>query len=239
MAQEGKTTRALELVRAESARAICLDVVRSKALADVALSWGSCHELAQFLVSPEAGGRWCGAMRSREFADYVWILRAAPYLRHCTLLIDEALTFATAPESIEPMIRLARMNAHYGGGIGVPVILTAQRPLDLPPDVRSQITRIISFRQREPRDLQWIGAYASPDFAAQVFALEPHHCLVFPPSVTPSVTSEEEHDERRISGRRRGGSRVAGAVPTVPAGEFHREDQAPHQVTDAGARQEA
>jgi hypothetical protein len=235
MAQQGKTTRALALLEREATRAICLDVVRSKALRGVPIAWASKTELAQYLVSPAAGGKWIGCLRSAVFTDYVWVLEAAPYLRHCTLLIDEALTFATAPESIEPFTYIARMNAHFGDGIGVPVVLTAQRPLDLPPDIRSQVTRIVSFRQREPRDLQWLAGFASPEFSAAIAELPEHESLEFPPS---RHSTSEVSDEGRYPGRRRGSTAGAGGLPAVPEGELRGEDQAPDQVT-APARQEA
>ncbi len=235
MAQEGKTTKALALIEAEADRAICLDVVRSKALAPIVTTWRTRQELAAFLASPESGGTWLGCVRSGDFADYVWVLRAAPYLRHCTLLIDEALTFATAADSQDPLIHLARMNAHFGGGIGVPIILTAQRPLDLPPDVRSQATRVVSFRQREPRDLQWLAGFCSPDFSEQVAELPPHQCITFPPSGLPSATvpQEDTDHEGRNSGGHRGGGGVAARVPVVPEVEPDRESQTPHQVAVA------
>lgn len=239
MAQQGKTTRARALLEREATRAICLDVVRSKALAGIPLSWGSKAELAEYLVGPKSGGRWIGCLRSAVFADYVWVLQAAPYLRHCTLLIDEALTFATAPESIEPFTYIARMNAHFGDGLGVPVLLTAQRPLDLPPDIRSQVTRIVSFRQREPRDLQWLAGFASPEFAAAIAELPVHESLEFPPSSPPSVPDQpEESNEGRHPGRRGGSADRPRGVSVVPEGELRGEDQAPDQVT-APARQEA
>jgi hypothetical protein len=236
MAQEGKTTRALATVQREAQRVIILDVVLSKALRPVTRTWRTREELAKFLVSPDANGRWIGCVRSSNFQDYVWVLRAAPYLRHCTLLIDEGLTFATAQDSIDPLIHLARMNAHFGGGIGVPAVITTQRPLDLPPDVRSQGTRIISFRQREPRDLQWLGSFCSPDFAEQVAQLPPHQCIAFPPSEQPpSITSTRESDnEGRNSGGHRGGRDSAGGLPAVPENQRHSEDQTPHQVTHEG-----
>jgi hypothetical protein len=234
MAQQGKTTRALALVERESERCIVLDIVRSKALAGVPLTWHNRVELAKFLANEaESSGRWVGCLRSSDFQDYVWVLRAAPYLRHCTLLIDEALTFATAQDSIDPLIHLARMNAHFGGGLGVPIIMTAQRPGDLPPDVRSQATRIISFRQREPRDLQWLAAFCSPDYSAQVAELDEgsHASLTFPPSIAPSVTAEPEVDhEGRNPGRCRRGPAGTGGVPAVPEAERHRQNQAADEV---------
>jgi hypothetical protein len=195
-AQQGKTTLALAILQQEAVRGLILDPVRSKPFTNLpgARVFPSWTALCTFLGSREAEGRWTVLLRSLEFEDYTWALRAAPFYRHVMLLVDEGLTFAQDKEAYDPLVKLCRMNAHFGGGLGVPAIITAQRPMDLPADVRSQADRWYSFRQEEPRDLQFLSERCSPDFADQVAGLGPHQYLTFPP--TSAATRKGLHDEQ-------------------------------------------
>ncbi len=231
MAQQGKTTLAFKVVRAESARVIILDPVRSKPFRDVPLVWESWDDLAEFLASnPDAGGRWVGCLRSLEFSDYVAALKAAPCYRHTTLFVDEALTFTADQSSLQPLVKCARMNAHFGHGIGMPLVLTAQRPGDLPPDVRSQVTCWYSFRQEEPRDLAYLAERCSPSFAAEVAGLPPHEYRVFPPT-TKAVEENQSHGQGESGADLHGGSAGrAGGVADVPEAESDSASPRSHQV---------
>jgi hypothetical protein len=231
MAQQGKTTLALRIVEdSDAPRVIILDPVRSKPFNHIALQWRSWAELAAFLHSDASGGKWIGCLRSIESSDYTAALHAARYYRHTTLLVDEALTFASDPEALPPLVVAARANAHFGNGIGVPLVLTAQRPGDLPPDVRSQVTGWYSFRQEEPRDLQYLSLRCSPDFALRVAELEPHKYLVFPPTEAAVNGDSYEQGEAR-SGIRAGGARGAGVPPDVPEAESDSETPGAHEVS--------
>jgi len=232
MAQQGKTTLALRVVLAESPRVIVLDPVRSKPFKSVPLAWDSWDELAAFLASPQATGRWIGCLRTMEFADYGMAMRAAPCYRHTALLVDEALSFTTDPETLDALVKCARSNAHFGNGLGVPLVLTAQRPGDLPPDVRSQVTRWYSFRQEEPRDLTYLAERCSPSFAEEVAGLPPHEYRVFPP-LTAAVEENQDHVEgesrRDVRGRSAG---RAGRAPDVPEVQSDPAPPRPHQVRE-------
>lgn len=212
-AQQGKTTLALKVLRQEAVRGLILDPVRSKPFSGMEPTFPSWGTLCQFLASTKASGRWIVTLRSMDFPDYVWALRAAPYYRHVTLLVDEGLTFAQDRDAYDPLVKLCRMNAHFGGGLGVPVLITAQRPMDLPADVRSQADRWFSFRQEEPRDLQFLSERCSPSFAEQVAGLAPHKFLIFPPS---SEAAEESNDDGQGKKRSDVYGRSAGS-PGTPA----------------------
>lgn len=224
-AQQGKTTLALAILRAEAVRGLILDPVRSKPFtnlpgARVVSSW---TELCKFLAGREAEGRWIVVLRSLEFSDYIWAVRAAPYYRHVTLLVDEGLTFAQDRDAYDPLVKLCRMNAHFGGGIGVPALITAQRPMDLPADVRSQADRWYSFRQEEPRDLQFLSERCSPNFADQVAGLGPHQYLTFPPTEAASLKGTEHEQAESGGGVRAGGPRGARTFAHGPAAERDSE----------------
>ena len=240
MAQQGKTTLALRVIVAESPHVIVLDQVRSKPFQGVPLAWDSWESLAAFLASERADGRWIGCLRTMEFADYGAALRAAPCYRHTALLVDEALSFTTDPETLDALVKCARSNAHFGNGLGVPLVLTAQRPGDLPPDVRSQVTRWYSFRQEEPRDLTYLAERCSPSFAEEVAGLPPHEYRVFPPlaasesrRATQAVEESNAYEQGEGSGdvRRRSAGRPGGA-PDVPEIQSDSASPRPHQVRE-------
>ena len=225
--QTGKTTLALELLKRECVRGLILDPVRSKPFTlhqpplRMVDSW---RGLVQFLGSPEAQGRWIVCLRSMEQDDYQYALASAPFYRHVTMLVDEGLWFAQDQELMEPVVKCCRMNAHFGGGLGMPLLITAQRPGDLPPDVRSQADRWFSFRQEEPRDLLYLSERCSPDFASQVAGLGPHQWLTFPSphSLAAEKGSPDAPRERGPVLRARSGG-GPGRAPHDPAVEHHPE----------------
>jgi hypothetical protein len=236
--RQGKTTLALAVARREAGRLIVLDPVRSKALRSVtsADSWA---RLARWLAeSPAArGDRWEIALRSDDPADYAATLRYAKHYRHVALLLDEVLTFTSDRDALPWLVRAARASAHFGGGAGVTLYMTAQRPYDIPPDVRACLTRLFVFATREPGDLEYISRFTlDPDLAAQVAGLAPHHYLEFPPTTgrrsEPETLDgmEEKTDESVPDGGTRGG----GAARAVPSGS---EDQ-PHSPSPRRAQVE-
>jgi hypothetical protein len=258
-AQQGKTTLALTILRSESRRGLILDPVRSKPFNDVELQVASWDGLVTFLTSPEAEREWVVVLRSSEFGDYVAALRAAPYYRHTTLLVDEGMTFAADPAALVPLVKISRMNAHFGGGLGVPMLITAQRPMDLPRDVRSQADRWYSFKQEEPGDLQYLAERCSPAFADAVAGLErcnrsdhgpacaaQHQWLTYPPGIrsrdgqgaegvaaphSPRVAEEPSDAQGRSGGGVRPGSAGRpGGAPDDPAAQFHPEAPRSHEV---------
>lgn len=227
MAQQGKTTLALKIARARGRRLLVLDPAKSKALESVrgVTSW---PDLARFLTTES--GRWEVALRTRHFNQYVAALQAAPFYRHVTMLVDEALTFTTDRESLEALVVIARTSAHFGDGTGLDLVLTAQRPKDIPTDIRSQVTGLYSFCQREPSDLDWMSKFASPDFAEEVAGLPPHRFTSFPPT-------QEVEDEGVLHGDA-GSRHVAGGVPGGPEAQpdpSHSPDSRP-QVGEGNER---
>lgn len=228
MAQQGKTSLALHVARREARRLIMLDPTRARVAAHLSgvNTWRS---LAKWLATPGASSQqWALALRSKDPADYAAVLRHAEYFRHVTLLVDEALTFTTDAEAMPWLVRAARTSAHYGGGIGVPLILTAQRPVDVPRDVRSQLTRLMVFQTREPGDLEWIAKFTQdPELAERVAGLAPHTWMEYP---APTHTGGK-HDESVPLGRARGGG-VARRVSDGP--EAQPDPQAPRRIQVGG-----
>lgn len=224
-AQQGKTTLALAILKKEAVRGLILDPVRSKPFTGLAPTFDSWKALASFLASDKANGRWLVSLRSMEFEDYTWVLRAAPFFRHVTLLVDEGLTFSQDAEALPPLIKCCRMNAHFGGGIGVPLLITAQRPMDLPADIRSQADRWYSFRQEEPRDLEFLSQRCAPAYADQVAVLAPHQYLTYPP--TEAARSKDDASGQDGAGVRAGGSRGIGRASYGPTAQRDSEAAGP------------
>jgi len=214
--RQGKSTLALAVARQDHNRIIVLDPVRSPALSSVrgVSSW---VELAKWLVSPPASGdRWEIALRSPNPADYVETLRYAEHYRFVVLLVDEVLTFTSDREALPWLVKVARTGANFGGGAGVMLILTAQRPYDIPPDVRACMTRLLMFATREPGDLEYISRFTlDPELAERVAGLAPHKHLEFPPPPSEKETTE---DESVLSRGTRSG-RAVGGVPDGPKAE--------------------
>lgn len=163
-------------------RLLILDPVRSKPFTALirkgAHQFATWTELSRFLAS--ANGRWVAVLRSMDSSDYTKALENAQFLRHATVLADEALTLVSDTETREKLTKVARANAHFGNGIGVPLWVTAQRPMDLAPNVRSQATCFISFRQDEPSDLTFLAQRCNAEFAEKISQLNGHEWLSYP-----------------------------------------------------------
>lgn len=229
--QQGKTTLALALANREARRLLVLDPARSRVLGSVTTltSWS---KLALWLGTPGASAdRWAVALRSKEPADYAETLRHLEYLRYCTVLVDEVLTFTSDPEAAPWLRKAARTSAHFGDGTGLNILMTAQRPGDIPPDVRATITRLCCFQTLEPADLEWIAKFSQdPSFAERVAGLAPHSYLTY-----PAASSQQEgspSDEIVPDGRARRG-RGSGAVPDRAQAEPHPE--APRRAQVSGS----
>ncbi len=217
MPQQGKSTLALYKARREWARVIVLDFVRSRTFDGICPTFQSWAALAHWLAHASARSpRWCVALRSAEPQDYVGVLRAAKHLRRVLLVCDETGRICTVPGALEPLVEAAQVGAHFGGGTGVGLYLTAQRPINVPPDVRSQAERVISFRQREPADLEWLAKSFDREFSAQLPLLADHRYAEYPP-VSPSEDAHEHGQGDRD--RSRDGSRLGRRGADVPEGQ--------------------
>lgn len=160
---------------------LVLDPERSKVLSQIQAvsAWAS---LASWLASDKAAVEsWEMRLASPNPSDYAQVIRYAEHYRRVLLLLDEAWHF-TDSEALPWLARAARASAHFGGGIGVNLVMTVQRPYDLPPDIRSCVTRLYIFQTREPTDLDYITKRFTldPEVTARVAGLAPHEFLEFP-----------------------------------------------------------
>lgn len=73
-------------------------------------------------------------------------------LNDVTIGIEELAYYVNANYAPEGLRKIVRFGRHAR----ISLFATTQRPRDIPPIVRAQITKLISFRQHEPRDIDWI-----------------------------------------------------------------------------------
>jgi hypothetical protein len=183
--QQGKSTLALKMALKEFPRVIVLDSARTKVFDQIAdggqfQTW---PELATWLMS-EAGKhpRWCVALRSKNPEDYAALLLASEHFRGILLLLDETHKLCRMEGVMAPLELVALTGAHYGNGAGVWLYMVSQRPTSVPINIRSQADRIITFRQQEPRDRQWLIDWGTTqEFSDAVGQLPDHQHMIYPP----------------------------------------------------------
>jgi len=187
--QQGKSTLALKLAVQEFPRIVILDSARTRVFDQVAPAgqFSTWKQMATWLMSDAAKApRWCIALRSKDPEDYAALLRASEHFRGVLILMDETHKLCRMEGVQEPLELVALTGAHYGNGAGVWLYMLSQRPTSVPINVRSQADRIITFRQQEPRDRDWLVNWGTTqEFADRVGQLPDHAYLIYP-------TAEEE-----------------------------------------------
>jgi DNA segregation ATPase FtsK/SpoIIIE-like protein len=73
-------------------------------------------------------------------------------LTNITFCIEEIANFVEGGKAPVYLRKIAR----YGRHSAINIYATTQRPADVPPVLRAQITKFITFKQHEPRDIEWI-----------------------------------------------------------------------------------
>lgn len=80
------------------------------------------------------------------FFEYLWLSR----IRNFVLFVDEIHLFAPSKSISDYLKNIVVMGRHRN----INLVLASQRPLMVNPVIRSQMTKITTFRQTEKRDLQ-------------------------------------------------------------------------------------
>lgn len=96
------------------------------------------------------------------------------HLENVTLGVEEIASLVSpgfAPEYLRKIIRFGRHSS-------ISLFATTQRPPEIPPVIRSQLTKLISFAQHEPNDLKYIAQAATQDFASRLKGLSAYRYLV-------------------------------------------------------------
>lgn len=92
-----------------------------------------------------------------------WALRAGPR----TLVIDEVNLYCSASHASPALLELLRIGRHSC----LDIFFAARRPAEVHRDLTAQADELVFFRTTEPRDLAWIAAYTSPEFAERLKTL--------------------------------------------------------------------
>lgn len=95
------------------------------------------------------------------------------HLEKVTLGVEEIASLVSpgfAPEYLRKIIRFGRHSS-------ISLYATTQRPPEIPPVIRSQLTKLISFAQHEPNDLKYIAQAANKDFADRLKGLGEYRYL--------------------------------------------------------------
>ncbi|MFA5287200.1 MAG: hypothetical protein WC394_02890 [Candidatus Omnitrophota bacterium] len=69
--------------------------------------------------------------------------------------IEEIANFVKGSSYQKYFSRMIRAGRHKN----ISIYATTQRPMDIRPVLRAQITKLISFYQQEPKDIEWIGDF--------------------------------------------------------------------------------
>lgn len=139
------------------------------------------HEV-DFTTSPD---EWMPSVLSGErekfrfgtyFAEEVEMISSAAYAAtRCTLCLEECKMLFDRGEDIAPW---ARPIIYMGREPQVNLILVAQRLTAIPPDIRSQASRIVSFLQTEKVDVKALEERCGEDgLADEIRALPELHCI--------------------------------------------------------------
>lgn len=106
--------------------------------------------------------------------DLPFIGNAAFCAGDCSLIVEECAIIFHRGAALEDWAqRLIFMGRHRT----VNLILIAQRAAKIPIDIRSQASRIITFRQTEPDDVDALADRFGNDVASEISSLPELHCI--------------------------------------------------------------
>lgn len=146
----GKTTLARQLISARN-RVIIADADYHEYPAKEFLTL---DELADYLERNAIGrGSFFRVSYTPYEHEYPFMCDVARIVGNCTLVLEEADRFPDPRYCMEYQEIIAR-----GRHDGVSIMALGLYPALLPSMLRRQATRIISFRQHEPADIEWLAA---------------------------------------------------------------------------------
>lgn len=124
---------------------------------------------------------------ARAFELVVRLLKLCPL--PVVLVLDEAHVWAKHVDAL--YCDAATVGRHWGGGIAL--ISCSQRAVRVPLTVRSQSSRIVTFRQDEPPDVDGLALKTGRPFAEAASRLPPHEFLEWRDSAAPTEAPPLEH----------------------------------------------
>ena len=120
---------------------------------------------------------------ARAFELTVRLLKLCPL--PVVLVLDEAHVWAKHVDAL--YCDAATIGRHWGGGVAL--ISCSQRAVRVPLTVRSQSSRIVTFRQDEPPDVDGLALKTGRPFAEAAARLPAHEFLEWTDSAAPTTTA--------------------------------------------------
>lgn len=148
----GKTTLAEELISNES-RVVVLDTMGGYGK-KAEVVWGR-DECIRRLLDASRERRFRIACRVIEQDDMLDILDMAWELEDYLLVIEETSLVCGTPPYLNRQLGVL---VRYGRHRRISQIYIARRPTEIPRDLTAQSDLIVTFHQKEPRDLQYLQA---------------------------------------------------------------------------------
>jgi hypothetical protein len=115
-----------------------------------------------------------------KFKLGVWRVDDCPFISalafvegNCTLVLEEFSTIHGRGERMHPWLS---ENVYIGRHRRVSIVGTAQRAASIPIDLRSQASRVVSFRQTESNDMDWLEDYFE-GHTGEISSLDKLECL--------------------------------------------------------------
>lgn len=187
----GKSTLARGIAEGYS-RVIVCDMLGEY---DMDLTACSVDEAMSHLVAQEKASAFSLSIRLSELEDYLDVLELAYELTDTLVVLEEASFLCSASNFPPELSKLVR----YGRHRRISQLYISRRPAEVARDVTAQSDLLVTFRQREPRDLDYLYSCAPAarmsrrEFGAYVEGLPEYRCAVFgdresaPPAVVEAM----------------------------------------------------
>lgn len=172
----GKTTLAMAMLK-EHNRVVALDTMGQyspRSRDDLCVTFNAAIAA---LARTDARKKFVISVRLDDVEDYADILDLCYHVPRSLIVIEEASLFCSPFNLPTCLSRLIR----YGRHREISLLFIARRPSELHRDVTAQSDAVVTFAQSEPRDLQYLSAYAGRDVTREVRSLPLYRCAAYMP----------------------------------------------------------
>lgn len=147
---------------------------------DVPEKWNNYQSIHDFLSKLTSGGTLKGVhvIQCRSINDYDCGIRFFDSLGMPVALVLDEAHFIFDEKKLSHLADTIKNLARFGRHKGISLVLISQRIKDIPTDVRSQFTGLISFRQNEPADVDTLKKKGWKD-VEKILALKEREYLIF------------------------------------------------------------
>ena len=185
----GKTTLAKE-ISLEQKRLVIIDANAEYEIGEVC--WGL-QECTAKLVQHENSKRFRISCRCLAVEDNLRLIGLCYHLHDCWIVIDETSMYASPTSVPDEISRLVRFGRHRR----LSLVFIARRASEIPRDITANSDLLITFRQHEPRDIQYLKAIHSD--ADRCLHLPDYHFAVFgEKSKAPFIVLERLEGQKEV-----------------------------------------